>query len=209
VSLWGMVKLVGTSDGTTSEGNLTDPITDQDWLLGNKNASAILVEYGDYQCPACAAYHNFVKQLGVDFGDQIGFVYRNFPLRSIHPNSDISAQAAEAAGKQGKFWEMHNMLFEKQKEWEKSLSAKKIFEDYAVSLGLNLEQFKIDIDSDVVKSRVDSGFASAEKHNLGSTPSFFLNGKFIEAPQSYEEFKNLINNVGAANPTSTATTTTQ
>lgn len=194
--LWGMVALIDSQPGNVL-GALPAPVTADDHYLGNVSSTAVLVEYGDYQCPACAAYHNFTKQLTDEFGGNIAFVYRYFPLRNIHDNANISAQAAEAAGLQGKYWEMHDLLFENQNDWVKSSSAEKIFEGYASNLGLDLEKFKTDIDSDTVKAKIEKNLAEAEVANLRGTPSFFLNGQSIENPQSYEEFRNLILQTGA------------
>ena len=198
-SIWGLVSLVGNTEGNPPDtALLTDVVSERDWSLGSKTAGVVLIEYGDYQCPACAAYHNFTKQLVAEFGENITFVYRHFPLRRIHPNTDISAQAAEAAGKQGKFWEMHDLLFKNQNAWAKSLSAERIFVEYAATLGLNTEQFKNDLDSDEIKDKINQDLASAEKANLPGTPSFFLNGQAIENPQSYDQFRILITQARAA-----------
>src|SRR3989338_2093696 len=109
-------------------------IIENDWVKGNKEAKVTLIEYSDFQCPACGAYYPVVKQLNEEVGDKIVIAYRNFPLRQVHQNAQIAAQAAEAAGKQGKFWEIHDMLFENQKEWSSYVNAKEIFIKYAQSL---------------------------------------------------------------------------
>ena len=197
-SIWGLASLVDNTDVPAPTALLADAVSEADWFLGSKTASVVLVEYGDYQCPACAAYHNFTKQLTAEFGENITFVYRHFPLRRIHPNANIAAQAAEAAGKQGKFWEMHDMLYKNQNSWAKSVSAEKIFAGYAADLGLSAEQFKTDLDSDEIKDKINLDLASAERANLPGTPSFFLNGKTIESPQSYDQFRTLILQAGAS-----------
>lgn len=208
-SILGLVNMVENTPDPTGTALLTETISDADWFLGGKETPVVLVEYGDYQCPACAAYHNLTKQIVAEFGEKITFVYRHFPLRRIHPNANIAAQAAEAAGAQSKFWEMHNMLYENQNDWAKSPSAEKIFVEYATTLGLDVDKFKTDLDSDVIKNKIEKDLASAEAANLPGTPSFFLNGKSIENPQSYEQFRILINQAGAATPGPLAPTTTQ
>ncbi len=177
------------TEGTTA--NISAAIAADDHILGTNNAKAFLVEYSDYQCPACAAYWPLLKQLKTDYGDKLSLVYRHFPLRNIHANADASAQAAEAAGLQGKFWEMSDILFSKQQEWSKAANSREIFEGYARDLNLDIEKFKTDFSSEAVKNRVNQSYNEARSLNLPGTPSFFLNGKNI-TPGSYEEFKSLI-----------------
>ncbi|MEK9173403.1 MAG: thioredoxin domain-containing protein [Patescibacteria group bacterium] len=176
---------------------LTDSISQNDWFLGKNDAKVILVEYGDYQCPACAAYHPFTKQIVQEFGDNISFAYRHFPLRSIHKNADITAQAAEAAGKQAKFWEMHDLLYKNQKSWESANNAEEIVTGYAKSLGLNIDQFKTDLHSKIVKDKVEADFQSGLRAKVQGTPTFFVNGKSIQNPLSYDEFRTILIKNGA------------
>ncbi|TSC81908.1 MAG: DSBA oxidoreductase [Parcubacteria group bacterium Gr01-1014_20] len=176
---------------------LTDSISQTDWFLGKNDAKVVLVEYGDYQCPACAAYHPFTKEIVREFGDSIAFVYRYFPLRSIHKNADITAQAAEAAGKQAKFWEMHDLLYKNQKSWENASNAEEIVIGYAESLGLNLEQFKVDLKSQIVKDKIEGDYQSGLKAQIQGTPTFFVNGKSIQNPLSYDEFRTILIKNGA------------
>jgi protein-disulfide isomerase len=113
-------------------------------------------------------------------------------LRQIHKNADLSARASEAAAKQGKFWEMHDMLFDNQEKWAEDNNARNIFEGYASSLELDMEKFKIDIESQDAKDKVQSDFESGRASSVTGTPTFFLNGKKIENPRSSEEFRRLI-----------------
>jgi len=159
---------------------------------GNPAAAVTLVEYADFQCPACAAYDPVVRQLETEFKDRVRFVFKNFPL-SMHQNGVPSAQAAEAAGLQGKFFEMKDMLYAKQREWSDSIGPKNVFADYARSLGLNVDQFKKDYGSRSVKNKIESDRAEGLALELRGTPSFVLNGRLIENPQSYEAFRELIN----------------
>lgn len=187
----------GSNPGGNQTATLLDSISPTDWFLGKNDAKVVLVEYGDYQCPACAAYHPFTKQLVQEFGDSIAFVYRYFPLRTIHKNADITAQAAEAAGKQAKFWEMHDMLYTNQKSWESVDNAEEIVIGYAQSLGLNADQFKADLNSQSVKDKVQADYESGQKAQIQGTPTFFVNGKSIVNPNSYDEFRSILIKNGA------------
>jgi len=120
-------------------------------------------------------------------------VYRHYPLRSIHPNAQAAAEAAEAANKQGKFWEMHDVLFNTQSDWSTLRDPKSKFEEYARSLGLNVDQFKADRDSKETSSKIDADYLSGTQSGVQGTPTFFLDGKLITSPQSYEELKALVN----------------
>lgn len=119
-------------------------------------------------------------------------MYRNFPLTSIHKNALRGAYAAESAGEQGKFWEMHNKLFEGQKEWSEAGDPQKFFDEYATALGLDSDRFKKDMDSERVKDKVAADAASAEKFEVNGTPTFFLNGKKLESPRNFDDFKTVI-----------------
>ena len=163
----------------------------QDWVFGNQDSGVVLVEYGDFQCPGCGQYEPIVRKVREDFKDKMVLVYRHFMFTQKHANAEPAAWAAEAAGKQGKFWEMHDLIFEKQKEWEASKDGAKIFEGYAQTLGLDLEQFKSDVASDDVRSRAKDSMATGQRFGVNATPTFFLNGKRIQ-PQNYDEFKTLI-----------------
>jgi len=133
-----------------------------------------------------------LKKLSEEFGDKLAIVYRHFPLTSIHPNAKSAAFAAEAGGKQGKFWEMHNLIFENQSEWKDKRKPDEIFINYAQRLNLNIDQFKTDLASKEIRQKVENAYQNAVRLGLNSTPTFFLNGKKITNPRNYEEFKNLI-----------------
>lgn len=191
--VWGVVTLspATQNNGEVSTGLFSVPIDATDHVKGNTESPVTLVEYGDFQCPACGAYFPVLKQLEIEFGQQIQMVYRHFPL-PIHRNAEVAAQAAEAAGLQGKFWEMHDILYIEQADWSGEDDPKEKFVTYAESLGLAIEQFENDIDSDAVKDRVDRDNQAALKDQLNGTPSFFLNNQQIVAPQSYEAFRQLL-----------------
>lgn len=169
-------------------------VADDDWVKGNSDSNVIIVEYLDFECEACGAYYPLVKRLTEEYGDRVLFVSRYFPLAG-HRNSMTSALAVESAGKQGRYWEMHDLVFEKQRDWGERKSADKtIFEKYAKQLNLNMEQFKRDRDSKEVKSRVIRDRNFGNRLGINGTPTFFLNGKKIQNPRGYEAFKSLIDN---------------
>ena len=181
----------GGSEGNSSNNNLT--ITSDEWIKGGKNASVTLVEYSDFQCPACRSYVPVVQQLNETFGDQLRIVYRHFPLTQIHPNAFGAAQAAEAAGLQDKFWEMHDLIFERQGEWSAALrGSEAFFNTYAEEIGIDLDQFKSDYNSDTVRQNVSDDVSAGNALNLSGTPSFTLEGKKIQSPRSFDEFRALV-----------------
>lgn len=163
-----------------------------DHVKGKESAKHLLIEYSDFQCPACAAYSSLLSKLVKEYPDNVRLVYRHFPLRQIHQAADLAAAAAEAAGKQNKFWEMHDMLFAKQTEWADKSNAKELFTSYAQTLSLTIDQFKTDLESAAIKASINNQYLSAIQANLNYTPTFFLDGKLV-TPKSYDEFVQLIN----------------
>lgn len=169
---------------------LTEP-SELDHIKGNPNSSVIIMEYSDFQCPACAGYYPVIKQFMEQYGDNVTFMYRHFPLRQIHPHAQMAAQAAEAASKQGKFYEMHDMLFENQAEWDTG-STKAKFVEYASEIGLDVEQFTADLESEdaerVVQHMFDDGVASG----VQGTPTFFINGVRVQLSADIADFERRI-----------------
>jgi len=151
-------------------------ITEGDWLKGNPEAQVVVVEYADFQCPACASYQPLTSRLAEEYSD-VAVVYRHYPLISIHPNAFNAAKASEAAGKQDKFWEMHDLLYQKQNEWSSERNAKGKFFEYAEGLELDMEKFESDFDADEVKDKVEKDMFEAQALRLNLTPSFFINGQ--------------------------------
>lgn len=170
-------------------------ISENDRVEGDRNTGIVLIEYSDFQCPACAAYFPVLKLLRRELGGKIAFVYRHFPL-SQHKNADLAARAAEAAGRQEKFWEMHDMIFEYQTEWAEQGNGRSIFIGYADALGLDRARFIADLDSKDIRDKVANDFAGGLGAGVNSTPTFFLNGKKIKNPQTHDEFKNIITAAG-------------
>jgi protein-disulfide isomerase len=161
-------------------------------IVGSTVTGVKLVEYADYQCPFCGQYYPLVKQVVDKYKDRIEFQYRNLPLLQVHQNALAAARAAEAADKQGKFWEMHDIIFENQKNWSQSTNASSIFEQYAVQLGLKVEQFKTDAKSSAINGIINADINEFKKtKETMSTPTFFLDGKKIQ-PTSLDEFSQLI-----------------
>lgn len=149
-----------------------------DHVFGKADSKVIFVEYGDFQCPGCGGMHPTIKTITEKYKDQMTFVFRNFPLTQAHPNALVAASAAEAAGLQGKYWEMHNMLFENQASW-KNASVKDrvdIFAKYAQTLDLDIDKFKTDIASENVSKKISFDLSIGKKINVSSTPTFYLNG---------------------------------
>ncbi|MGE5298371.1 MAG: DsbA family protein [Acidobacteriaceae bacterium] len=187
-SFFGIYKLSQSDKGAVLGSN----ITVQDYKIGPDNAKVKLVEYSDFQCPACAAYSAYVDRLIQDEGDKMQFVYRNFPLVSIHKNSLAASYAAEAAGQQGKFFDMEHVLFSKQAEWSALQDPKPMFLEYAKSLNLDTAKFTSDMNNKSIKDKVQSDLDEATKMGLNSTPTFFINDKKVAVPPDYEGFKAMI-----------------
>lgn len=187
---WGMVAAANKAERESAGVAPVDAVTQNDHVKGNMDSKVTLIEYSDFQCPACAAYHPLIEKVMADYSDKIRFVSRHFPLPG-HPNAIPAAKASVAASEQGKFWEMHSELFVNQANWEKSTEAKTIFTNYAEKLGLDMEKFAIDYESATTTDRIDASLKSGIKAGVNSTPTFYLNGKKIQA-QTYEQFKKLI-----------------
>lgn len=146
-------------------------------FIGKIDAPNVLVEFADYQCPACAASNPLVKKLLEGAGkDKVKFVYRHFPL-AYHSNAMPAAQASEAAARQGKFELMHNKLFENQKDWEKLSNPKDRFLEYARQIGLDEKQFETDYNSAFIKERIRLDAKDGTSLGVNATPTYFLNGE--------------------------------
>lgn len=171
--------------------SLTTVVAD-DYVKGPASAPATLIEYLDFECEACGAYFPLVKQLEQEFPNDLRVVRRYYPLPG-HKNGMTAALAVEAAARQGKYDEMHDLLFTEQKNWgEKPAPTPQVFEGYAQKLGLDLAKFKQDVASQSVKDRVQRDVDSGTKLGNTGTPSFYLNGAKIQNPRSLEDFKTLI-----------------
>lgn len=192
LALWALV-IFSSTPASQSTSSLTIPAPSaSDYQSNPTGAKATLTEYADFQCPACKAYYPIVKQVQENYGNKLNVVYRFFPLKTIHQNAVNSAKAAYAAGKQGKFWDMHDKLFVTQDSWATVSDPESTFIVYAKSLNLNTDQFKKDYQSAAADAFVNTSYDNATAIGLNSTPTFFLNGKQIDNPQGYAAFKTVI-----------------
>ncbi len=168
-------------------------IRKSDHIKWAKKGKSVLIEYSDIQCPACKNFHKILKSFEAtnsaypDITKKVTFVYRHFPLTQIHKNSFSAALAVEAAGKQGKFFEMLDYLFETQDSWKDLSNPESFFEEAAKKINLDVEKFKQDFTSKETKEKVYSDMQSGEKLKVFATPTFFLNGKKLEF-NTYQEF---------------------
>jgi protein-disulfide isomerase len=153
-----------------------------DHVFGKKDSKVVLIEYGDFQCPSCGRAHLPLKTLTETYKGQVAFVFRNFPLTTIHPNALSSASAAEAAGLQGKYWEMYDMLYTKQNEWSTFSPTQRTeaFTSYAKDLGLNTAKFATDLESKPVSTKINYDRALANKLNVDSTPTLYIGSTKID-----------------------------
>lgn len=159
---------------------LTVPVNPQrDHVRGNADAPLTLLEYGDYECPYCGRAFPIVRKLQRELGDRLRFVFRHFPLNTVHPHAGVAAQAAECAGAQGKFWEMHDLLYEHQQDL-----ADADLVQYAIKIGLEVYRFEADLSSERFAARVKEDFRSGVRSGVNGTPTFFINGiRYAGAPE--------------------------
>lgn len=194
--LIGAYKLTNTGSPSSYDNITTVKANDHiKWSPDKKN---VLVEYSDFQCPACKGYHDIMKPFEAssspDFKitKKVTYVYRFFPLYQIHQNAYASAYAAEASGRQGKFFEMGDLLFDTQNQWASLGNPTDFFVKLAEQLKLDTGKFKSDMNASDVKQRVDDDLSSGNNAGINSTPTFFLNGKKLDDIKSFDEFKKLL-----------------
>lgn len=190
VLLGGIYFLTGSSNDSGAQGGEAGTLTNH--VKGEGASGVTLTEYGDFECPACAQYYPIVKQVYEKYKGDIKLQFRNFPLFQIHQNAIAAARAAEAADMQGKFWEMHDKLYENQQAWTTSRSPQNEFEGYAKELGLNVEKFKTDLKSRTTNDRVQADIREGNRLKVESTPTFFIDGKKISNPGGLEDFNKVI-----------------
>jgi NhaA family Na+:H+ antiporter len=169
---------------TTDSPTLKPPVGDRDHIHGPVDAPVTLVEYGDYECPHCRQVAPIVEKLREQFGDRLRYVFRHFPIATMHPNAQLAAQAAEAAAAQGRFWEMHELLFEKQGALDKGHLIQ-----YATKLHLDVEQFERDLTEETYAERVREDFMSGVRSGANGTPAFFLNGVRYDGPWDLDSLR--------------------
>ena len=159
------------------------PSADNAHVRGPANAKITMEEYGDYQCPSCGVLFHELKKLEQEYGAQMRFVFRHFPLQG-HKYALLAAHAAEAASQQGRFWEMHELIYSNQGAWSVSSDARPIFIQYARNLGLDADRFNRDLDSPEVAARVQADYQRGVAAHVEGTPSIFLNGRQLR-PEAY------------------------
>jgi protein-disulfide isomerase len=147
------------------------PVSASDHIQGNINAKIILVEYGDYECSYCGDAYPIVKKVQKHFGTELGFVFRNFPLNESHPHAEIAAETAEFAAAHGKFWKMHDLLYENQKHFNLALMLK-----LAESLNLSATDLEMALKNKTFQEKVKNDFMSGVKSGVNGTPAFYING---------------------------------
>jgi len=196
IVLVGVFMLTGdkSSDNSTTNGKSS---ATTNHVEGNTSSKVKLVEYGDYQCPYCQTYHATVQQIVEEYKDKVSFQFVHFPLPSLHQNAFAAARAAEAAGKQGKFWEMHNLIYQSNDPngasgWVASNAPTTYFNQFATQLGLNLEQFKKDYASSAVNSAINADMSAGNKLGIEGTPTFLLNGKKVTIANTPDDFKKVL-----------------
>lgn len=188
----GIFALGGKKSDNGNSSNSNKTLTNH--VIGNASSGVKLVEYGDYQCPYCEAYAPTVQQIQEEYKDKVQFQFRNYPLTQAHPNAFAAARAAEAAGLQNKFWEMHEALYSgaNYSAWTTAKDPYTLFEGYAKQLGLNTTQFKSDFASNKVNDLINGDMEEGNRIGITGTPSFFINGKAVQIANSPEAFRKVL-----------------
>jgi len=180
---------------TDWEATLTIPVSnDRDHIQGPGDAPVTLVEYGDYQCPYCGAAYPIIKEVQARMGERLRFAFRNFPITTSHPHAEQAAEAAEAAGAQGRFWQMHDLLFENQKRLRDE-----DLRGYAETLGLDVQLFETQLADHVHAERVREDFMSGVRSGVNGTPTFYVNGVRHDEPYDVETLLAALERAAASN----------
>lgn len=203
------------SNGSASNSNFiattVPPITSADHITGDANSPVSVIEYGDFECPACGEWEPLMEQLRQQYGNTVEFVFRNFPLYQIHPFAMIAAQAAEAAADQGQYWQMHDLLYKEQSQWTANTTltpadvVSQFFNGYAQQLGLNVAQFDVDINSSTTIARVQRDIDTGNAAQINHTPTFFVDLTQIPNPTGLAQFEQIINQALASSSVATST----
>ncbi len=181
-------------DATTLEASQVKMLVREDsHAIRVPKAKVTVVEFGDFQCPACGVAHGVAKQIKNEYKGKINFVFREYPL-PMHDNAHIAALAAEAAGGQGKFWEMHDELFENQEEWSEKKDPIEIFAGYAKKIGIDVDKFKKDVKDKKYDKNIQADLNDGNQLGISSTPTFFINDKVYPGVLNYDDFKSNIEN---------------
>lgn len=175
----------------SAESTLRMPVSDRDNREGPADAPITLVEYGDYECPVCGEAYPIVKQVQKELGNELHFVFRNFPISNAHPHAEQAAEAAESAGSQGKFWQMHDALYEHQDD----LSTESL-QQLAIEIGLDPTQLESDLASRKFSDRVKEDFMSGARSGVNGTPTFFINNVRYDGQWDYETLLKALKTAG-------------
>lgn len=190
--IWGLIVAMGRTPASRDQNLGTPaPVGQNDHVKGPDNALVTIIEYSDFQCPACQAYYFVMERVLASSTVPVRLVYRHFPLAQ-HANAMPASLASEAAGVQGKFWEMYGLLFENYSDWVDLRDPKPEFAKYASEIGLDLERFNTDMASSTLREKINADYEEGFKIGVNATPTFFVNGKVITNPSSYDEFKTII-----------------
>ncbi len=187
-----------TSSNGASDTTADIVVTQTDHVRGAKDGKVTLVEFGDFQCPACGVWEPIVRQALTDNKDTLKVVFRHFPLTQIHRNALLAAKATEAAGLQGKFWEMHDIIYDKQEEWAETLNAQSFFLTYATTLGLDTKKFTADLTNKAIEDKILAEIKEGTRLGVQGTPTFFLNGKKLENVRDLASFNKAIQDAAQA-----------
>jgi protein-disulfide isomerase len=191
MAIFGGIIWVSKSNQKAFTGDASKVITEgtiSDNVFGKKDSKVVLIEYGDYQCPGCGAMYQPIKELTTKYKDKIAFIFREFPLTNIHQNALAAATAAEAAGRQGKYYEMHDLLYENQDSWKDAPLDKReaVFVNYAKMLGLDENKFKTDLSSKDISDKIARDRSAGNKIGAESTPTFVINGQKLDGQENVD-----------------------
>ncbi len=181
-------QLMKVINGEDRNGNIADHV------IGNKDSKVVIIEYGDYQCPGCATAAPKAKAIAEKYKEDVALIFRNFPISTLHPNARAAAAAAEAAGIQGKLWEMHDLLYTNQDSWAQSSVKDRsdVFLGYARQLGIKEDKFKTDLADTQITKKINFDVAIGRKQGVTGTPSFYINGKAVESTNDADYLENAV-----------------
>lgn len=195
ILLGGMFLMNKVSTGSVDTSKKVDAkklVKSNSYKTGAKDGKVMVVEFADFQCPACGAAHPIIKQMLQEYkGKSVTFIFRHFPLPQ-HANAVPASEAVEAAGEQGKFWQMYDKLFESQEDWSEKNNAVEIFSGYAKTLGLDIDKFKKSVEESKYREKILADQKDGIDIGVNSTPTFFVNGLAIKGVPPYSELKSRI-----------------
>lgn len=194
-----LIAVIGIAVLFSQKANVPAAAVDQNVLMNNtvhskgkSGAAVTIVEFSDFQCPSCKAVQPLIAAIETQQKEKVRFIYRHFPLRSIHKNAFTAAKAAEAASMQGKFWEYHDKLFETQQTWESEKDPTSLFVSYAKELGLKEDQFKTDLASKEIEKKITTDESDAVTLSVNATPTFYVNGAQVDVNKLQETVANVL-----------------